>query len=935
MADVKRSAEDRTKKLGITIDYGPHLALVVNNQDSLYSGRLQVWIPSFGGDAKSPSSWHTVSYASPFYGITPYSATQKVTNTTTAEQFRANESNPLTAGQLDSTNRQTSVKSFGMWTQPPDLGTRVLVVFADGSVDKGFWIAAVPEVAHGMIPAIGKGASGQPEAEFDPASSEVQTSTDIRKVARPPLTEVSATYSAQGLDKDPLRGFISTSSFRESPSKVMGFSTPSNHSFVMDDGDESGQSKLVRIRTAAGNQITMHDDTGMIYLINAKGTGWLELSPEGNIDIYGQAGINLASAGDVNIHADKDVNIHAGNNLKMIAMAGAKIQGTKELLLVGAKTYLEGVDSIEIHSCGEIKITSFKDIFIKSFNFLVAQAKCFRWNSGTAKEAEQVPPEKPATVSGYNTTVKRAPSHEPYDQHGSGAAAGPAGAAAAAAGATPQQAAAIQAAASGAQPGQANPVNIPTGVSFVDPTQAVTNTITVATRQEAIALAKTAPAGTVINYGQQLTAAGVPSTTLGAGANNGAVGAIVGGVIGSRFGQGSGNTIATVAGAVAGRLIAGGGTFTESDAGGIGGIIGGVLGNQLGKGNPLATIAGTLVGQSLSKSLFTGINLQSTIVGNATRYVTSIAPNPVNLVNNLRPGATVPLTSLTGATSSNNTAAAASASANFSNNMANQTTTPTPSAFQAGPNAGANTGAPITGAGSTAAPLQTGSTTTNADGTTANPATASQQLSGAEPATSIPAAIGGGSTGFAKGDNCARPSGQGAAGMAGGPGGPGGNASAGVVKRVPPESLKNDPAFQAKLTEMKSKYPGLTDQQIYNVIGGESGFNFAAVNANSGATGAFQFIPSTAASLGYTTAQIQAMNPAEQLAVYDQYLASNKYPGGSLGIMQAAPGYANRSGNTIVYAQGSAAWDQNPGWRGPGGLITVDSINAYYAKQGF
>jgi hypothetical protein len=134
---------------------------------------------------------------------------------------------------------------------------------------------------------------------------------------------------------------------------------------------------------------------------------------------------------------------------------------------------------------------------------------------------------------------------------------------------------------------------------------------------------------------------------------------------------------------------------------------------------------------------------------------------------------------------------------------------------------------------------------------------------------------------------------------------------------------------------MKSKYPGLTDQQIYNVIGGESGFNFAAVNADSGATGAFQFIPSTAASLGYTTAQIQAMNPSEQLAVYDQYLASNKYQGGPLGIMQAAPGYANRSGNTIVYAQGSAAWNQNPGWRSPSGQITVDSINAYYAKQGF
>jgi len=36
--DVKRKAIDRTKNLGVKIDYGPHLALVVNNNDSLYSG---------------------------------------------------------------------------------------------------------------------------------------------------------------------------------------------------------------------------------------------------------------------------------------------------------------------------------------------------------------------------------------------------------------------------------------------------------------------------------------------------------------------------------------------------------------------------------------------------------------------------------------------------------------------------------------------------------------------------------------------------------------------------------------------------------------------------------------------------------------------------------------------------------------------------------
>jgi len=204
-----------------------------------------------------------------------------------------------------------------------------------------------------------------------------------------------------------------------------------------------------------------------------------------------------------------------------------------------------------------------------------------------------------------------------------------------------------------------------------------------------------------------------------------------------------------------------------------------------------------------------------------------------------------------------------------------------------------------------------------------------EQLGSADAMSSIPAGPGGGNIdGFAKGDNCGRPSGDSSGTVE--QSGIGEGAQPGAKQFVPPEALKNDPEFQAKLSEMKGKYPGLTDQQIYNVIGGESNFNSKAVNRDSGATGLFQFIPSTANSLGYNTGQIQNMTPSQQLAVYDQYLSKNNYKGGRLGIMQAAPAYANKPGNFEVYKQGTKAYAQNPGWRGPDGRITVDSINAYY-----
>lgn len=146
--------------------------------------------------------------------------------------------------------------------------------------------------------------------------------------------------------------------------------------------------------------------------------------------------------------------------------------------------------------------------------------------------------------------------------------------------------------------------------------------------------------------------------------------------------------------------------------------------------------------------------------------------------------------------------------------------------------------------------------------------------------------------------------------------------------------LEQDPEWNAAMQRILATSPGLTKDEIYRIIAGESGFNSTVVNSSSGATGLFQFIPSTAADLGTSTAEIQNMSPAEQLDLYSRYLRRNNYQGGPLGIMQAAPAFAGRPGNTVVYDVGTRAWQQNPGWRtSSNGPITVDSINAYYSNR--
>ena len=147
--------------------------------------------------------------------------------------------------------------------------------------------------------------------------------------------------------------------------------------------------------------------------------------------------------------------------------------------------------------------------------------------------------------------------------------------------------------------------------------------------------------------------------------------------------------------------------------------------------------------------------------------------------------------------------------------------------------------------------------------------------------------------------------------------------------------LEADPTWEAKMAEMEAKYPGLSRDDIYRIIQGESKFVVRDVNS-IGATGLFQFTEGAAGDLGYTTSQIGAMTPTQQLQVYDEYLAFWKYnPANSLGIVQGAPKYASKPASTVVYDVGSAAWRQNPGWRpSDGGPITVGSMNDYYNKQG-
>jgi hypothetical protein len=143
---------------------------------------------------------------------------------------------------------------------------------------------------------------------------------------------------AQGLDTDPIRGAVSSSSMRESPSNVYGISTPGRrgtaaaqdssdtqavvfrtggHSFVMDDGaagdsvNTTGTDQLIRLRTTNGHQILMNDTENILYIASDSGNQWLEFGANGHIHMYGAAGFNLRSEGPINFHSDSAILMNA------------------------------------------------------------------------------------------------------------------------------------------------------------------------------------------------------------------------------------------------------------------------------------------------------------------------------------------------------------------------------------------------------------------------------------------------------------------------------------------------------------------------------------------------------------------------------------------------------------------------------------------------
>lgn len=292
---VQRQHTTDTDKIhGQASSVGVYLATVKDNKDLQNMGRLKVWVPDFGGNPEEQDRWITVSYASPFAGTTSI----------------------FDQGNNISEYKDT-IKSYGMWFVPPDIDARVLVTFASGRLDLGYWFACLHQTGTtGPIPGLPAGKTHTGKNKTRTNKNRKDTDPDIDLKVEHILHKK---LELQGLDKDTLRGITTSGAERETPSKVFGILTPGQHQFVMDDGDKDGNSKNIRLRTVGGTQLLLDDTVGHVYIISRDGKNWIEMSADGSIQIFAER--------DVSLHSEKNINMYAGQSINMQAVESVNIRG--------------------------------------------------------------------------------------------------------------------------------------------------------------------------------------------------------------------------------------------------------------------------------------------------------------------------------------------------------------------------------------------------------------------------------------------------------------------------------------------------------------------------------------------------------------------------------------------------------------------------------
>ncbi len=366
------STFDESQRLQRRMNAADHLAIgyVVNNEDPLQMGRVQVRCFAFNDEPDDDDSLPWAFVASPHIGITQYNEFDTTGNGTMqlhgllatpaigsiaivagifgtsqcrvclgfiCEEF-VHDSFPNGAYAINQEKMNGPSSSYGDLMEP-------LTTFAN--VAFGPWSPTNYErISRGYDrPAGAVNATTKHNSKRDDTS---ETDTMTFKM------ESGDVVVEQGYTNDPsMPGTISKTN------NVYGWRTPSGHVVYMCDDIKSSRIKLTTIK---GSQILLDDTNERIYINTAEGNNWIEMDFDGNVDVFSKANVSIRSAKNINLTADEKIlftakqgiHLHSDTEIRATSMLNTNINVGTDLSMTSNNTFenvLTSKQSIIDQSC--------------------------------------------------------------------------------------------------------------------------------------------------------------------------------------------------------------------------------------------------------------------------------------------------------------------------------------------------------------------------------------------------------------------------------------------------------------------------------------------------------------------------------------------------------------------------------------------------------
>lgn len=311
-----------------------YLGFVREIQDSMFMGRIKVWVPELCGP-DLPTTHIICDYVTPFGG----------------SQGRT---------------------SYGMWAIPR-VGAQAIITFINGDPNRAVYLGCLYDVdQHAQVPnaptqggstsieerdltvapnysdprpacqaapAIGVAAPQRPTNPTDPALTAQQTGDGTNRSVETRPT-----------------GFSSNNSYN-----VMGIRTPSGSHITLSDQQGAAE---IRLATFNGMQIIMNAQSGTITILGRGAQSRIELTSAGNVNVYGKGSISIAAEENLNLHANKNVNIQAGEKLNVRSVGNTHWESVQEIHIKSNKNmFLTSLGEHHRASNGHIFDTTAQTMF--------------------------------------------------------------------------------------------------------------------------------------------------------------------------------------------------------------------------------------------------------------------------------------------------------------------------------------------------------------------------------------------------------------------------------------------------------------------------------------------------------------------------------------------------------------------------------------------